>query len=329
VNCKVTIPWWDTSKNAGSPWNVSPWGAAIDLLGTNSSCVTDGGFASPGWQPNNAHGCLSRTFSLTLPTAMQEGSVLAMPPSDYGAFSDALQTQIHNVAHVAVGGTMLQSWSPEAPEFFLHHGHIDKLWNDWQQQGNANLIAYSFPLTTVMPVAFGTTPGEYMSLQALKVIYVQSSLSVLGAGHPVLYDCNILTLPLMSINLTTLRHAIAKATPAQLNQIPQLAAPILTSAQEQMMIASTRTGRGTAAQIQAQTRVLAAAHDKLTKVNAALQAAGSLRASFADSTDMALGFDVAQAVKVLKIPLFSGPVPLDQPSGVTPPPGSINPSGAT
>ena len=34
--------------------------------------------------------------------------------------------------------------SAEAPEFFLHHGFIDKIWADWQKQSTANKYAY-FP----------------------------------------------------------------------------------------------------------------------------------------------------------------------------------------
>jgi tyrosinase len=144
VNCTVTLPWYDTAKNAGAPFGVPPWGASADLLGTSGACVNDGGFASPGW-PNNAHGCLSRTNSGTMPTSMQEAAVLAMNSANYVAFTDALEIQIHNIPHVRIGGTMLQTWSPEAPEFFLHHGHIDKLWDDWQKKSNAHLNAYSFP----------------------------------------------------------------------------------------------------------------------------------------------------------------------------------------
>lgn len=300
VNCKVTLPWWDTSKNAGAPWGVSPWGAAADLLGTSGACVTNGGFASPGW-PNNAHGCLSRSMSGTLPTAIQQGNVLALPASNYVAFSDALETQIHNLVHVGVGGTMLQGWSPEAPEFFLHHGNTDKLWNDWQLKSNAHLTAYSFSSSSVMPVAMGATPGQFNNLKSTGVMYVRSSASTLGAGHLVLASCILIKLPSVSIDLTVLQSAMWRVNATVLRRIPQLAAPILTTAQENM-IEMVRKGRGTSQNIEAFRRRLAAGREALTKSNEALKAAGTLRTSFDSPQSKALGFDVVEAVKLLRIP---------------------------
>lgn len=299
VNCKVTLPWWDTAKSAGSPWGVSPWGASTDLIGTAGACVTNGGFASPGW-PNNAHGCLSRTLSGTLPTAVQEASVLAMSPANYVAFTDALETQVHNTVHVRVGGTMVQGWSPEAPEFFLHHGHIDKLWDDWQKKSNAHLTSYSFSLSTAMPVAMGATPAEYRDLKATGVMYVRNSASTLGSGHlSVLGTCNlIIGFPFA---FTDLQVAIMRANITTLLQIPQLAAPTLTQAEENMMIEMVRKGRGTEQQVQSFTRRLAAGKAALTKFNEALKKEGSLQTSFRKPGDTALGMDVEQAAKLLRV----------------------------
>jgi len=50
---------------------------------------------------------------------------------DFRAFQTALE-QAHNAVHSAIGGTMGTSTSPSDPIFWLHHGFIDKLWNDWQ-----------------------------------------------------------------------------------------------------------------------------------------------------------------------------------------------------
>ncbi|WP_219826018.1 tyrosinase family protein [Nonomuraea typhae] len=40
--------------------------------------------------------------------------------------------QMHNRAHVWVGGNMLGASSPNDPAFFLNHCFVDKLWADWQ-----------------------------------------------------------------------------------------------------------------------------------------------------------------------------------------------------
>lgn len=142
VNCNVTLPWWNTAKLALTPWVGNPWGNASSLLGSSGSCVSDGPFSSTQWT-NNAHGCLKRSLSGTLPTSVQEASVLATSAGSYSSFSDDLETIIHNLVHVKVGGTMMQAYSPEAPEFFLHHNHIDKLWDDWQKKSSAHLSSYT------------------------------------------------------------------------------------------------------------------------------------------------------------------------------------------
>jgi hypothetical protein len=231
---------------------------------------------------------------------MQEGAVLAMSSGNYVAFTDALETQIHNIPHVRIGGTMLNTWSPEAPEFFLHHNHVDKLWDDWQKKSNAHMNAYSFALNSPMPVAYGATPGQYNNLKATKVMYVRSRASTSGSGHFVFLPCNFLLLQAFAVDLSVLQLAIAKATPTQLRQIPQLPAPILTAAEEKMLVDMKRGG--TPQQIQDFVRKLAVAKQASTKANEALKDAGSLRTSFEKPVDKALGFDVAKAVEVLKVP---------------------------
>lgn len=168
VNCNVTLPWWNTAKSALTPWAGSPWGNASSLLGSSGSCVSDGPFSSTQWT-NNAHGCLKRSLTGTLPTSVQEANVLLTSAGSYSSFSDDLETIIHNLVHVKVGGTMMQSYSPEAPEFFLHHNHIDKLWDDWQKKSAAHLSSYSFDSSLVMPYTFATTPASVNSLKASKV----------------------------------------------------------------------------------------------------------------------------------------------------------------
>jgi len=302
VNCKVTLPWWDTAKNAGAPWGVSPWGAPADLMGTSGACINNGGFASPGW-PNGAHGCISRTNSGTLPTAVVEAGVLAMVPGNYGAFSDALENQIHNLVHVRVAGTMVTGWSPEDPIFFLHHGHIDYLWDLWQRKSAAHLAAYSFPMNAVMPVAYGATPAQFNNLAATNVKYVRNSLSTLGNGHFLFLACNLIKITaVLSVDLNVLQSAMVRATPTLLRQIPQLPAPVLTAAEEKMMIDMNRRGGGTERSVQEATRKLAEARNIATKANEELEKAGSLREYFEGGVNRALGFDVAQAVKLLKVP---------------------------
>jgi hypothetical protein len=245
---------------------------------------------------------------------MQESTVLAMPSGNYVAFTDALEMQIHNPVHVRVGGTMVQTWSPEAPEFFLHHNHIDEIWNRWQLKGAAWLGAYSFSLNLPMPVAYGATPGDYNDLKTTKVQYTRSGAGTAGAGHFIFAACNLIKLPLsaLSVDLNVLQTAIFRASPTQLLQIPQLAAPVLTTAEQGMLLAMMKGGPERA--VQEFSSRLRAAQDTLQKSNAALKSAGSLRDKFQNPIDQALGFDVAKAVALLKVPNVTSTETVQRPS---------------
>lgn len=50
--------------------------------------------------------------------------------ADYRYWLDG--SQMHNRAHVWVGGHMTANTSPNDPIFWLNHAYVDKLWSDWQ-----------------------------------------------------------------------------------------------------------------------------------------------------------------------------------------------------
>jgi len=286
ANCNVTIPWWDSAKTAGSPWTFPPFGSASDMIGTSGSpCVTDGGFASPAWAGGGTHGCLSRGATGSLPTSLQENQAMSLNATQYGNFSDMLQIQVHNMVHQVTGGTMYQPWSVEDPEFFLFHGHIDKLWNDWQARGDDYFNAYPFPLDSVMPVSNENTPRQWNSLKATGVMYSRvGGTGQVPSGASAL--CHVIRLsPTTIVDIDVLQSAIANATPAILLQIPQLGAPHLPddpltlSGNETMKIAQKR--------------------------NAALMAMGTFRTLFENPIDQALGFDVATTVVLLNVSTIS------------------------
>jgi len=217
------------------------------------------------------------------------------------SFTDTLETTIHNTVHVRTGGTMLQLHSPEAPEFFMHHNHIDKLWDDWQKLSAAHLNAYAFNLAAPMPVAYGNTPGHFNDLKKTKVMYVRSSPSVQGAGHFILLSCNLFKVGVLNFDLTVVLASLAKASPSQLLQIPQLPAPVLTEAEEQRLVMMMQQGGSEKEVIAFKARVKAG-RDIQERANIALKAAGTLREKFDTPSSRALGFDLAKAVEVLKIP---------------------------
>jgi tyrosinase len=136
----ITIPFWDwrienTTANVTwddngflSPAFVSPWGVTRGLGGATIA--------------NNTN--ISQLLALTgaiLPSSWQAAS----PTSSF--FSKRLE-HWHNLGHVFVGGTMNQTNSPLDPIFYLHHGFVDKLWQEWEEKENA--VQSVFPATELI-----------------------------------------------------------------------------------------------------------------------------------------------------------------------------------
>ncbi|KAJ7370850.1 hypothetical protein OS493_029394 [Desmophyllum pertusum] len=115
VDCRVTLPYWDWSLFSGAAfetgeddiWSNKDWGLGGD---GKRECVKDGRFSS------------AKKWSLELD----------------------LRANLHDTVHCRVGGTMCDHNSANAPEFFLHHAFIDKIWADWQEKSSAHRNAY-FP----------------------------------------------------------------------------------------------------------------------------------------------------------------------------------------
>ena len=69
--------------------------------------------------------------------------------------------------------------SAAAPEFFLVHAFVDKIWNDWQKKSCAHMYAF-FP-TVKEPMPDTTTmPSDVIDLNSLpgniQVIYQSSAV---------------------------------------------------------------------------------------------------------------------------------------------------------
>lgn len=58
---------------------------------------------------------------------------------------------------------MCSQESASAPEFFLHHGFIDKIWDDWQKKSLAHKYAF-FPTVQENMTGTDLTPVELIDL---------------------------------------------------------------------------------------------------------------------------------------------------------------------
>ncbi|CAA7268245.1 unnamed protein product [Cyclocybe aegerita] len=119
-------------------------------------CVKDGPFADhtvhlgPGQLRTNH--CLVRGLNESQYVNLDAQAVartLAQPT--YEQFWIELEGQpltssfrLHDGGHVMVGGEMSNFYSsPGDPIFYLHHGNLDRIWWQWQQQSSAHLYEIS------------------------------------------------------------------------------------------------------------------------------------------------------------------------------------------
>lgn len=88
--------------------------------------------------------CLRRSLSGAVPTQANIAAMMRMPPTPLSAFRNFFRVfdRYHGTVHVRIGGrsgrtpgTMsVIATAANAPEFFLHHGNIDRLWGIYQDQ---------------------------------------------------------------------------------------------------------------------------------------------------------------------------------------------------
>ena len=169
VDCRITIPYWDWSKDAehwtrGSEiedtWNEGPHG-----LGGNGvfplGCVMNGPFKYGEYSLPQTHGnCLKRNFnySCKLPNAEKKENILH--EANFTVFRKTIVEHHHGPFHKCVGGTLaFYVTAPYSPEFWLLHSYLDKLWVKWKRRNEGSHS--DLRDSTKIMVMTGHHPWEY------------------------------------------------------------------------------------------------------------------------------------------------------------------------
>ena len=168
---------------SADPWQTSrssAWYSGSSGMGGNGmppdGCVRTGIFRKSRWSlPESAStDCLTRGFNGMPPDAVAVEELLRTPASQFESFEVALRGFFHGSVHCSIGGTMCSDDAAAAPEFFLHHGMVDKIWADWQSRSSAHKNAH-FP--NVKGKIYGTkyTPRQLIDLNrqpgGVRVVY--------------------------------------------------------------------------------------------------------------------------------------------------------------
>ena len=168
VDCRFTVSYWDWSRVSGDPFRTTNprdlWHRGNASFGGNgvppNQCVQTGPFRESVWSlpplpsgtpPSPGSGCLRRQFNGNPPDTVAVNNVLQINPVNFTDFELLLRLNLHDVVHCLIGGTMCSVDAALAPEFFLHHGFVDKIWDDWQKKSDAHLNAFFPTINEVMP----------------------------------------------------------------------------------------------------------------------------------------------------------------------------------
>ena len=160
VDCTFTVTYWDWSLDSREPFSTGAdnvWNSETGFGGDGEgaeNCVMSGPFESDTWSrvrpespTDEQPDCLARDFNEreTLPREAEVMSALNIPVNNFHDFEETVRGTLHNNVHCRISGTMCSEEAASAPEFFLHHTFIDKIWDDWQKKSSAHKNAY-FPM---------------------------------------------------------------------------------------------------------------------------------------------------------------------------------------
>ena len=157
ADCTFTVTYWDWSLDSRETFSTgrdNVWNSDTGFGGSGSvnsvqNCVQDGPFREGAWSrvrpridPLPLPDCLTRTLSGDPPDEIDVMRLLTR--DDFNSFEVTLRGVLHGNVHCDIGGVMCTPESASAPEFFLHHAFVDKVWDDWQKKSSAHKYAY-FP----------------------------------------------------------------------------------------------------------------------------------------------------------------------------------------
>jgi len=149
----ITVPYW-AWEVAGSDWHLDEmWGPEDYQFGTCMHghwrdapfSVNDGPFSDmilPGTDLPLSRDCWLPNSGGRIPK-LSDLDFLETSSDDFLSFFQGING-VHGTVHVTIGGTMGSiRTSGMAPEFFLHHNNVDRIWAQWQLKSASHELAQS------------------------------------------------------------------------------------------------------------------------------------------------------------------------------------------
>ncbi|XP_028411548.1 uncharacterized protein LOC114534193 [Dendronephthya gigantea] len=172
IDSDITVPYWDWSLVANEIFDNDFWATDESGFGEDgdpakSSCVQTGPFRRGEFSliQSAGGGCLTRNFNGRVQDAVQVQRLLSYSAKEFFYFEEQLRVDFHDNFHCCIEGTMCSTDAASAPEFFEHHGFIDKIWSDWQEKGNDYQFSSLFMGIDAKMLATAYLPRDYLDLK--------------------------------------------------------------------------------------------------------------------------------------------------------------------
>jgi tyrosinase len=170
----VSLPWWD--------WTLRP-PRQDGIPKIFADKTADGGTANPLYSfrinltnPSIHHATTRKPQPVdNLPTQSDVDDV--MSTGDWSEFTQALETQLHNLVHGWVGGDMgVVAVAAFDPIFYSHHCMIDRLWWLWQVRNGNGSMPDNLLDTPLVP--FNMTVRDVLNVNSLGYDYAAAQTVV-------------------------------------------------------------------------------------------------------------------------------------------------------
>ncbi|KAL3884246.1 hypothetical protein ACJMK2_030464 [Sinanodonta woodiana] len=161
IDCRITIPYFDWTLEAGDLQRSQIW--AANMFGGNgdnvTGCINYHPFKS--YFPPFLAPCIRRRFnvSVSLPDAISIQFALNDPV--YERFRIHMETFVA-IVQSWIGGHMASELAPYDPLFYSLLAYIDKLWTDWMNKHENGLLLYPQDHLYITMYPFKASPEDVM-----------------------------------------------------------------------------------------------------------------------------------------------------------------------
>ena len=166
INPNISIPFWD--------WTVDR--SQNDPLWDNSFM----GQFNADWglgRTFNNNAPINAGYPSHLPRTQDVNSVQSEP--NWLTYSNNFERGIvHAAPHIWIGGTMAGGASPLDPVFYLHHGMVDKLWQDWVEANGITSSSNIYQIAS-LPRYQSVNPDDIVDSRSLGVFFAENQLAQL------------------------------------------------------------------------------------------------------------------------------------------------------